>query len=30
MAMAAMAVSGGQSAMMAPTELLASQHFKTV
>lgn len=30
MAMAAMAESGAQSAMMAPTELLASQHFKTL
>ncbi|HWV19741.1 MAG TPA: ATP-dependent DNA helicase RecG [Devosia sp.] len=30
MAMAAMAESGAQSALMAPTELLASQHFKTI
>ncbi|MDB5537736.1 MAG: recG [Devosia sp.] len=30
MAMAATAESGAQSAMMAPTELLASQHFKTL
>jgi len=30
MAMAAMAESGAQSALMAPTELLASQHFKTL
>nr|WP_295885921.1 ATP-dependent DNA helicase RecG [uncultured Devosia sp.] len=30
MAMAAMAESGAQSAMMAPTELLAAQHFKTL
>lgn len=30
MAMAAMTESGAQSAMMAPTELLASQHFKTI
>ncbi len=30
MAMAALAESGGQSAMMAPTELLAAQHFKTL
>ena len=30
MAMAAMAESGAQSAMMAPTELLAAQHYKTL
>jgi ATP-dependent DNA helicase RecG len=30
MAMAALAESGAQSAMMAPTELLAAQHFKTL
>jgi ATP-dependent DNA helicase RecG len=30
MAMAAMAESGTQSAMMAPTELLAAQHYKTL
>ncbi len=30
MAMSAMAESGAQSALMAPTELLASQHFKTI
>jgi ATP-dependent DNA helicase RecG len=30
MAMAAMAESGTQSALMAPTELLATQHFKTL
>ncbi len=30
MAMAAMAESGAQSALMAPTELLAAQHFKTL
>lgn len=30
MAMAAVAESGGQSALMAPTELLAAQHFKTL
>ncbi len=30
MAMAAMAESGAQSALMAPTELLASQHYKTL
>ena len=30
MAMAAVAESGAQSAMMAPTELLAAQHFKTL
>ncbi|MDV3250732.1 ATP-dependent DNA helicase RecG [Devosia sp. BK] len=30
MAMAAMAESGAQSALMAPTELLASQHFRTI
>src|SRR5690606_35244681 len=30
MAMAAIAESGAQSALMAPTELLASQHFKTI
>ncbi|HZY67106.1 MAG TPA: ATP-dependent DNA helicase RecG, partial [Devosia sp.] len=30
MAMAAVAESGAQSAMMAPTELLASQHFRTI
>ncbi|SFV31186.1 ATP-dependent DNA helicase RecG [Devosia crocina] len=30
MAMAAVAESGAQSALMAPTELLASQHFKTI
>jgi ATP-dependent DNA helicase RecG len=30
MAMAAMAESGAQSAMMAPTELLAAQHFNTL
>lgn len=30
MAMAAMAESGAQSAMMAPTELLAAQHLKTI
>jgi ATP-dependent DNA helicase RecG len=30
MAMAAMAESGAQSALMAPTEILASQHFKTL
>ncbi len=30
MAMAAVAESGAQSAMMAPTELLASQHYKTL
>lgn len=30
MAMAAMTESGAQSALMAPTELLASQHFKTI
>ncbi|KKB82945.1 ATP-dependent DNA helicase RecG [Devosia limi DSM 17137] len=30
MAMAAMAESGAQSALMAPTELLATQHFKTL
>ncbi|MBJ7578016.1 ATP-dependent DNA helicase RecG [Devosia sp. MC532] len=30
MSMAAMAESGAQSALMAPTELLASQHFKTI
>ncbi|MCS6760901.1 MAG: ATP-dependent DNA helicase RecG [Candidatus Devosia symbiotica] len=30
MAMAAMVESGAQSAMMAPTELLAAQHFKTL
>jgi ATP-dependent DNA helicase RecG len=29
-AMAAMAESGAQSALMAPTELLASQHFRTI
>ncbi len=29
-AMAAIAESGAQSALMAPTELLASQHFKTI
>ena len=28
--MAAMAESGAQSALMAPTELLASQHFRTI
>jgi len=30
MAMASMAESGAQSALMAPTEILASQHFKTL
>ncbi len=30
MAMAAMAESGAQSALMAPTELLAAQHFSTI
>ena len=30
MAMAAMAESGAQSALMAPTEILAAQHFKTI
>lgn len=30
MAMAAMAESGAQSTLMAPTELLASQHYKTI
>jgi len=30
MAMAAITESGAQSALMAPTELLASQHFKTI
>ena len=30
MAMAAMAESGAQSAMMAPTEILAAQHYKTL
>jgi ATP-dependent DNA helicase RecG len=30
MAMAAIAESGAQSALMAPTELLASQHYKTI
>ncbi len=30
MAMAALAESGAQSALMAPTELLAAQHFKTL
>jgi len=30
MAMAAMTESGAQSALMAPTEILASQHFKTL
>ena len=30
MAMAAMAETGAQSALMAPTELLAAQHFKTL
>src|SRR5690606_21953181 len=30
MAMAAMAESGAQSTLMAPTELLASQHFRTI
>jgi ATP-dependent DNA helicase RecG len=30
MAMAAIAESGAQSAMMAPTELLAAQHFRTL
>ncbi len=30
MAMAAMAEGGAQSALMAPTELLAAQHFKTL
>ncbi len=30
MAMAAMAESGAQSALMAPTEILAAQHFKTL
>ena len=30
LAMAAMAESGAQSAMMAPTELLAAQHYKTI
>lgn len=30
MAMAAMAESGAQSALMAPTELLAAQHLKTI
>ncbi len=30
MAMAALAESGAQSALMAPTELLASQHFRTI
>lgn len=30
MAMAAMAESGAQSALMAPTELLAAQHFRTI
>ncbi|MFC3705755.1 ATP-dependent DNA helicase RecG [Devosia honganensis] len=30
LAMAAMAESGAQSALMAPTELLASQHFRTI
>jgi ATP-dependent DNA helicase RecG len=30
MAMAAMAESGAQSALMTPTEILASQHFKTL
>ncbi|HHG89422.1 MAG TPA: ATP-dependent DNA helicase RecG [Devosia sp.] len=30
MAMAAMAESGAQSALMAPTELLAAQHFATI
>ncbi len=30
MAMAAMTESGAQSALMAPTELLASQHFRTI
>jgi ATP-dependent DNA helicase RecG len=30
MAMAAVAESGAQSSMMAPTELLAAQHFKTL
>jgi len=30
MAMAAMAESGAQSALMAPTELLAAQHFRTL
>src|SRR5690606_30437564 len=30
MAMAAVAESGAQSAMMAPTELLAAQHYRTI
>ncbi|HCO53840.1 MAG TPA: ATP-dependent DNA helicase RecG, partial [Pelagibacterium sp.] len=30
MAMAMVAEDGGQSALMAPTELLASQHFRTL
>ena len=30
MAMAAVAESGAQSALMAPTELLAAQHFRTL
>ena len=30
LAMAAMAEAGAQSALMAPTELLASQHFRTI
>lgn len=30
LAMAAIAESGGQSALMAPTELLAAQHFRTI
>ena len=30
LAMAALAESGAQSAMMAPTELLAAQHYKTI
>jgi ATP-dependent DNA helicase RecG len=30
MAMAAMAESGAQSALMSPTEILAGQHFKTI